>query len=215
MASYYKHIYAALRSAMIDRDMGDKEEEAVLIDFKSAQVALKPELPSAALLISYSMLYYPNWLNTADPSKGLVPVGRPIEDFIGGTENYKFPLTYNIHLAMIAVAVGCYAKLWTVQYSHILGTIMINPNMESPLVQKTLEMLTHNKDLNYTHARDIFVELMQQEEYAQGIILADDYVANAKFIAEAEATVETTAEEMKEQVSKSVDLSDYFKGETH
>lgn len=215
MASYYKHVYAALRSAMIDRDMGDKEEDAVLIDFKSAQVALKPSIPSAALLIAYSMLYYPRWLNTADTERGLVPVGLPIEEFLGGTDNYKFPLLYNVNLGMIAVAVGCYAKLWTIQYSHILGTVMINPNMESPLVKMTHHMMKNNPELNYTHARDIFVELMQQEEFSEGIFLADDYVANAKFIAEAEATVETTADEMKEQFSKSIDLANYFKGEIH
>jgi hypothetical protein len=157
------------------------------------------------LLISYSMLFYPNWLNTAKPEVGKPAIGRQIENFLGGTENLFYPLLFNVHMGMIAMAVGVYAGLWKVQYSHVLNTIMINPNLESPLVLKTLDMLKANPELNYTNARDIFIELMQQEEYAQGIFLADDYVANASFIAEAEASVDGDVTEYIEKV-KTVDF---------
>jgi hypothetical protein len=212
MTSYYKHIYTSLRSAMIDRDMGDKEEEAVLVDFVSGQIALKPSVPSAALLVSYSMLFYPNWLNQANPEQNIEPVAPTIEDFLGGANNPKFPLLFNVHLGMIAAAIGVYAGLWKVQYSHVLRTILIQADMAHPLVRETYEQIKREPNLTYSNARELFIELMQQEEYAQGIYLADDFIANASFIKEAEATAESTAQEIQEMQSKSVDLSAYFKG---
>lgn len=209
MTSYYKSIYTALRSAMVDRDMGDKIEEAVHVDFISAQVALKPEVPSAALLVSYSMLFYPEWLASADPSVGKVAIGKQVEEFMGGVDNPRFPLLFNPELTMIAVAIGIHAGLWKITYSEVLGTIFINPNIENPLVLKTREMILENK-LTYSNARDVFVELMQQEEYAAGINFADDYIANATFIPEAEASVDSVPEYAKEAMS--VDLSKDFKG---
>lgn len=213
MAHYYQSIYTALRAAMIDRDMGDKEEDAVLVNFTSAQVALKPAIPSAALLISYSMLFHPAWLRTAQPEKGLDPVGQTVELFIGGMDNPRFPLLFNIHMGMIATAVGVYAGLWTVKYSTILKTIILNPCMDNPLVRKTYELLKENPEITYSNARDIFIELMQQEEYAQGIFLADDFIANASFIVEAEASIDVDPKEYMEQVkSMNVDLSKEFGG---
>lgn len=209
MTNYYEHIYTALRSAMIDRDMGDKPEDAILVNFVSAQVALKKEIPSAALLIAYSMLYYPNWINDSDPIIGTPPVSKTVETFIGGVENPPYPLLFNIHMGMIAVAVGCYANLWTIKYSTILETILIQPNMSHPLVLKTRELIIENK-LNYTHARDVFIELMQQEEYKQDIILADDYVANATFIPEDEVNVEETDSNERIRGAIPVDLSKEF-----
>lgn len=211
MAEYYKNVYTSLRSAMIDREMGDKPEEAVLIDFVSAKVALKPLIPSSALLIAYSMLYYPNWLNDGrSTDHELVPIiSRPIEDFVGGVENYRFPLLFNINMGMIAVAVGVYAKLWTVQYSRIMQTIMISPNIDHPLVKETQRQIKQER-LDYTQARKVFIELMSQEEYSIDMPLADDYIANASFIQEASARVDDSGEYAK-QVQE-IDPS-YFRGE--
>lgn len=209
MASFYESIYTSLRSAMIDRDMGDNPEEAVVIDFVSAQVALKPEIPSAALLISYSMLFYPTWLATADPSVGKVAIGKTVEEFMGGVNNPNFPLLFNPELTMIAVAVGIRAGFWKIHYSSVLHTILINPNMENPLVLKTREMILEH-GLNFSNARDLFIELMQQEEYAADVPLADDYIANATFIPDAEASVDSVPEYAKEAMA--VDLSKEFKG---
>lgn len=212
MAHFYEHVYASLRSAMIDRDHGDKLEDSVLVDFKSAQVALKKEIPSAALLISYSMLFYPKWLNDGrGTDQGLVPVAKVVEDFVGGTENFRFPLLFNIHMGMIAVAVGVYAGLWTVKYSAILQTVMINPNMDNPLVKETQRQIKNN-ELTYKNARELFVQLMQQEQYKGEIMLADDYVANAAFIEDASVSVEDDANEMIQQAIE-VDFSKEFKAE--
>lgn len=212
MTSYYKSIYTSLRSAMIDRDMGDDPNDAVVIDFVSAQVALKPEVPSAALLISYSMLFYPNWLADADPSIGKPPMGKTVEEFMGGVNNPGFPLLFNPELTMIATAIGIHAGLWTIHYSNVLGTVFINPNMENPLVLKTREMILEN-GLNFTNARDVFIELMQQEKYVGNIRLEDDYIANATFIPEAQASVDEIPDYAKEAMS--VDLSGEFKGAKH
>lgn len=213
MTSYYKSIYTSLRASMIDRDMGDKPEDAILIDFVSAKVALKPEIPSAALLIAYSMLYYPGWL-PGGYDKGLVPVGHTVETFVGGVENPAFPLLFNIEMAMIALAVGRYADLWTVQYSPFLQTILVNPNLNNPLVKETRKRIVEEQ-LTFSNARDVFIELMKQEEYKGDIPLADDYVANASFIAEAEATVDMSGDS-KEYERKShsiqVDMADEFRG---
>lgn len=198
MADYYNHIYTALRSSMINRDEGDKPEDAVLIDFKSAQVALKPDIPSAALLISYSMLFYPGWLKNSDPATGQVPVGYTIETFIGGVDNPAYPLLFNIELGMIALAVGCYAGYWTVHYSTILGTILVNPIMENPLYVETRRRIIQD-NLTFANARDVFVELMQNEEYKGTVSLADDYVANAKFIQDASASIDEDANERIQQ----------------
>lgn len=208
MADYYNHIYTALRSSMIDRDAGDKPEDAVLIDFKSAQVALKPEIPSAALLISYSMLFYPGWLKGADSVAGIAPAAHTIETFIGGKENYRFPLLFNIELGMIALAVGCYAGLWTVKYSTILGTVLVSPNMDNPLVIETRKRIVAD-NLGFSYARTVFVELMQNEEYKGNIILADDYVANATFIQDASASMDDDVEQ-RIQEAMQVDFSDTF-----
>lgn len=207
MTSYYNHVYTALRSSMIDRDMGDKEEDAVLIDFKSAIVALKPEIPSAALLISYSMLFYPNWLANGY-KENLVPVARPVEDFVGGVENTFFPLLFNTEMAMIALAVGRQADLWDVHYSVVLGTVLINPNLNNPLVKETQKRIV-NDGLGFTQARDLFIELLKQEEYKGNIPLADDYVANAKFIEEASASVDSDANAKIEEAMQ-VDFKDTF-----
>lgn len=213
MNKKYENVYTALRSALIDRDMGDKEEDAVLIDFVSAELALKPSIPSAALLISYSMLYYPNWLRDAKPGLGKPPVGLTIEKFIGGPQNIMYPIIPNIHLSLIAVAVGVYAGFWTIKYSEILRTIIINPAMDKPIVRRTHELLKENPELTYSNARDIFIELMQEDEYAEGIPLADDYIANASFITEATAAIDKDAEEYVQQVKQmNVDLSKDFGG---
>lgn len=207
MTSYYNHVYTALRSSMIDRDMGDKEEDAVLIDFKSAIVALKPEIPSAALLISYSMLFYPNWL-ASGYKENLVPVGHKVEDFVGGVENPMFPLLFNTEMAMIALAVGRQADLWDVHYSVVLGTILINPNLDNPLVKETRKRIA-TEQLGFPEARNLFIELMKQEEYKGNIPLADDYVANAKFIEEASVAVDTDANAMIQEAMQ-VDFKDTF-----
>ena len=204
MTTYYKHVYSALRGAMVNRDMGDKEEDAVLVDFVSAQVALRPELPSAAVLIAYSALYYPGWLAKDNPSS------KTVESLLGGVENPNYPLLYNVQLGMIAVAVGVYAGLWTVQHSKLLGTILITPNMDSPLVVETAKLIQGDPHLTYKEARDIFVELMQQEEYASGVVLADDYVANASFIQQASISADDAADYQRQ--TQAVDLSKEFGG---
>jgi hypothetical protein len=218
MSHFYKNVYTSLRSAMIDRNQGDKVEDAKLVDFVAGQIALKPEIPSAALLISYSMLYYPGWLNDGtNTDYGLVPVSHTIEDFLGGVENPKFPLLFNVHMGMIAMAVGIYAGLWKVSYSQVLQTILIAPNMESPLVKETAARIKKDQ-LTFTDARDVFIELMQQEEYKGDIALADDYVANATFIAEAGASVDDDATAKIEeaiQVDFSKDFGKVMNGGKH
>ncbi len=211
MTDYYQNVYASLRGAMIDRDAGDKTEDAVMVDFISAKVALKEHIPSSALLIAYSMLYYPGWLDTGD--EDILPIGRPVENFAGGVENSAFPLLFNIHMTMIAVAVGIYAKLWTIQYSHVMGTILIYPNMNNPLVQETQRRIRSER-LSFSHAREVFIELMQREEYALEVPLADDYIANANFIIEAEASVDMTddVKEYTEKINQVVDPA-YFRGD--
>lgn len=114
---YYKNVYMSLRSALINRDMGDKLEDAVLIDCGIAKLAVKEVIPSSALLISYSMLYYPQWLETYQEDIG--PISLPIEKFIGGVDNPFFRLLYNPQLAMIAAAIGSYADFWTLSYSRL------------------------------------------------------------------------------------------------
>lgn len=211
MTHYYQNVYTALRSAMVDRDMGDSIEDAILIDFKSAHVALKKEIPSAALLISYSMLYYPSWLSNARPEVKKPPLGLQIEHFIGGVDNPKYPLLFNIHMGMIALAVGCYANLWTIKYSDIIGTVLVSPNMNNPLVTKTRELIMENK-LTYSDARNVFIELMQQEEYQQGVLLADDFIANATFIEQDIVTADSTDPNERIQNAFQVDLSKDFGG---
>lgn len=212
MAHFYEHIYASLRGAMIDRNHGDKLDEAVLIDFKSAQVALKKEIPSAALLIAYSMLYYPNWLNNSSVEQGFEPSMMPIENFIGGVNNYKFPLLFNIYMGMIAAAVGNYAGLYKLKYSPILQTTVIIPNMENSLVKETQRMIKENH-LTYKDARDIFIYLMQQEEYRGDIPLADDYIANATFIPDVIASKDND-DWIKTQKTIAVDFKKEFEKET-
>ena len=178
---YYKNVYMSLRASLIDRNNGDKVEDAVFVDCGIAKLALKPEVPSPALLIAYSMLYYPKWLGTATDE--FPPVSKPIEHFIGGANNPNFRLLYNPEVAMIAAGIGAYAELWTLHYSKIQGTTMITPNMDNPLVKETHRRVISD-NLTFKNAREVFIELMMDEQYASIVPLADDYIANASFIAE-------------------------------
>lgn len=193
--SYYKNVYMSLRSSLINRDMGDKLEDAVLVDCGIAKLALKEAVPSSALLIAYSMLYYPQWLETHQEDIG--PVSMPIEKFIGGVNNPNFRLLFNPQLAMIAAAIGSYAEFWTLNYSKIRGTTMIKPNMDNPLVKETLRRIKEDQ-VTFAEAREVFIELMTDDTFAAIVPLADDYIANASFIAENAASADSFGKETPE-----------------
>lgn len=203
---HYQTVYMSLRGAMIDRANGDKEEDATLINLGAVHIALKKEIPSSALLIAYSMLYYPGWMQEGY-KEGLTPVGKRIEDFIGGINNPHFNLLFNPEMAMIAAAVGAYAGFINLHYSAVAGTTMVNVNTDSPIVQETRRLIVE-ESRRFVHARDTFIELMKNDDYAVNVPLADDYIANASFIAENEASIdgEYTAE------VQHVDLSTEFEG---
>lgn len=191
---HYQTVYMALRAAMVDRKNGDLEQDAVLVNVGAVHIALKKEIPSSALLIAYSMLYYPKWLKEAK-GDNLVAVGKRIEQFVGGIENPNFNLLFNAEMAVIASAIGSYAGFLNLHYSPVLHTTMINPNMETPIVKET-HRLINERNLTFADARDTFIELMKEDDYAVNVPLADDYIANATFIAEAsiDADGEYTAE---------------------
>ncbi len=180
--SYYKNVYMSLRNSMINREMGDKLEDAVLIDCGEMKLALKEAVPSSALLIAYSMLYYPKWLSTGEK-----PVAMPIEKFIGGVNNPHFRLLFNPYLAMIAASIGSYAGFWTLEYSKLQRTVMITPNVSNPLVAETLRRI-RDEQITFAEAREVFIELMTDDTYAATVPLADDYIANASFIADQSAS---------------------------
>lgn len=203
---YYRSVYASLRGAMIDRANGDREEDAVLVDMGAVHIALKKEIPSSALLVAYSMLYYPGWMKEGAKG-GLVPIGKRIEDFVGGIANPRFNLLFNIEMAMIAAAVGSYAGFVKLHYSPVIQTTMVNPNMESPIVLET-HRLINERNLKIKDARDVFIDLMKQDDYAVNVPLADDYIANATFITENTAAID---QEYTANVQQ-VDFSGEFKG---
>lgn len=198
--SYYKNVYMSLRNSMINREMGDKVEDAVLIDCGESKLALKEAVPSSALLIAYSMLYYPKWLGNKKE-----PTALPIEKFIGGVNNPHYRLLFNPHLAMIAAAIGSYAGFWTLSYSKLQRTVLIKPNLDNALIAETSRRI-REEQLTMSQAREVFIELMTDDTYAAVVPLADDYIANASFIAE--QTVK--ADEGYEAVTNTVDLSDSF-----
>lgn len=203
---YYKNIYMSLRSAMIDRENGDEEADAILVNVGAVHIALKKEIPSSALLAAYSMLYYPGWLKEG-ANNGLIPIGKQIEQFVGGVDNPKFKLLFNIELAMIAAAIGSYAGFLKLHYSPVLETTMVNVNMESPIVKET-HRLVNEEGLTFKDAREVFISLMKQDDYAVNVPLADDYIANATFITEKTAAVD---EEYTAEVQQ-IDLSAEFEG---
>ena len=205
MTKHYENVYMALRGSMIDRDMGDKEEDAVLIDMGASHIALKKAIPSSAILIAYSMLYYPGWMKEGY-KEGLNPISKKVEEFDGGVNNPKFKMFFNIQMVMIAAAVGSYAGLWTLKYSKMLHTTMITPNLEHPVVQETRRRI--NEGSTFKDARDTFIELMKNDDYAIKIPLADDYIANAKFVPLATAAVD----EDYIAETKHLDLSQQFEG---
>ena len=203
---HYQSVYMSLRGAMIDRANGDKEEDAVLINLGAVHIALKKEIPSSALLIAYSMLYYPGWMKEGYNSK-LTPVGKRIENFIGGIDNPRFNLLFNPEMAMIAAAIGSYAGFLNLHYSSMLKTTMVNVNTDSAIVQETRRLIVE-ENRQFVHARDTFIELMKQDDYAVTVPLADDYIANARFITENTAAIDQEYTASVEQV----DFSAEFEG---
>lgn len=189
MTKHYENVYMALRGSMIDRDMGDKTEDSVLIDMGASQIALKESIPSSAVLIAYSMLYYPQWMKEGY-AEGLNPISKKVEEFDGGVHNPNFKMFFNIQMVMIAAAVGSYAGLWTLHYSKLLHTTMITPNLDHPVVKETRRRIVEEK-IGFKDARDTFIELMKNDDYAIEIPLADDYIANATFVPMATAAVDT------------------------
>lgn len=179
MSTFYQHIHTALRSALVDRDRDAVQvvESARIIDFGSMQYAVKNEIPSGAALIAYSMLFYPNWLKD---STFEYPKPLAAREFSGGEDNKSFNLLVNPGMLMIALAVGAYAGFFVPMNSQ-LGVFSVYPNHSNPLVNKTQKLIQEHQ-LRPEHARQVFIELMQDEEYRGTINLADDYIANTSWI---------------------------------
>lgn len=188
----YQHIYSTLRSALVDRDRDPSfiVDDCVIVGFGEDQFALRKYTPSGALLVAYSMLFYPQFLDIAEQRPNWLAYAKL---WLGGEQNTKYPLLPNPVMAGIAVAVGVYAgfirAVWTPE------GLSIRPNFDHPMVKKTHELIREN-GLELKDAKQTFIELMQQEEYAKDILVADDFIANP-FIAEFDVSVDTTIEELR------------------
>lgn len=177
-----QHIYSALRSALVDRDRDTDEEydNHIIVQIDDVQFALKKEVPSGALLISYMMLYYPGLLERCHTDEKIMFIGRA---WVGGEANTKMPIFVSDMLFGIALAIGTYAGfIQTIRHPQ-LGEIMLRPNMMTPMVSRSRELIREN-DLTILDARDVFIELMQDEEFRVSIPVADDYIANTSWIIE-------------------------------
>lgn len=188
----YQHIYATLRSALIDRDRDPSfiVDNAVIVGIGPNQFALRRYVPSGALLVAYSMLFYPQFLDIAEQKPDWYAYAKL---WLGGEQNTKYPLLFNEVVGGIATAVGVYAGF--IKAAWLPEGIAIRPNFDHPMVKKTHELIREN-GLELKDAKDTFVELMQLEEYAKDILVADDFIAN-RFIAEFDVTVDTTIEELR------------------
>lgn len=179
MNKNYERIYMSLRNALANED--DNLDDVVYVKFDKTSIALKKEIPSTSLLLVYSMLYYKGWLEEVT----ITP--KPIDNFIGGNNNPHFKLLFKPELAVIAAAIGSYAGIFDLEYSSILGTTLITPRLGNPLVDKTVDLI-NNQKVGFQEAREVFIELMSDPDIGCLFPLADDYIANAKFIEENHAS---------------------------
>lgn len=178
-----QHIYAALRAAMVDRDRDTDHEwnNHVIVQVgPEVQFALKQEIPSGAMLISYMMLYYPGFLDRCMTQASWFVPATP---WVGGELNEKMPLFSSEILVGIAIAVGQYAGFIQVGSHPITQQVIIRANTAMPFVQRTHQLINEN-GLIITDARDVFIELMQDEEFRPAVPVADDYIANTSWIIE-------------------------------
>jgi hypothetical protein len=190
----YQHIYSTLRSALVDRDRDPSfiVDDCVIVGFGKDQFALRKYVPSGALLVAYSMLFYPGFLDVTERNPYWMLYARV---WLGGEQNPKYPLLPNEIMAGIAIAVGVYAGF--IKAIGMTEGVAIRPNFDHPMVKKTHELIREN-GLELKDAKQTFIELMQQEEYAKDILVADDFIANP-FIAEFNVGVNTatTVEELR------------------
>ncbi|WP_422661819.1 hypothetical protein ACK8P5_26040 (plasmid) [Paenibacillus sp. EC2-1] len=204
----YQHIYSVLRSAMVDRDRDITMviEDVVLIPVGKTEFALKKDVPSGALLISYMMLFYPNFIRRCADDKNWVIPALP---WLGGRRNKKMPLFEDELLVGIALAIGKYAGILEVYTHDILDQIVIRANTLCPMVIRTMELIEEN-NLGLDDARELFISLMQDDEYRLFVSLADDYVANTSWIIEDSISADTNVNERidlsKTQPSKMPDF---------
>ncbi len=176
----HQHVYSSLRSALIDRDRDPTfiQENGILLTIGDDAVALKKSVPSFPLFISYTMLFWPNFIQASKihPQKAWPAVG-----WIGGEANISYPVLFNETMGLIAIAIGVYAG-FIEAYRNNQGITVIRANTNSAFVLKTHERMMEN-DLTLADAKELFIELMQDEQCAGHLLVADDYIAN-KFIEE-------------------------------
>lgn len=183
----YPYIHATLRSALVDRDHDSMlvQDNAAVINVNGVGFALKPSLPSGALLVAYTMLFHSNFAEVAEM---YTDKWFPAAMWLGGEQNPHFPLFLNEQMAGIALAVACRAGLIQA-YQHPNG-LLVRPDFTTRMVQRTTHEIKLNK-LTIADAKELFIALMQDDEYRLSVDLADDYIANP-FIAEFEVSIAMT-----------------------
>jgi hypothetical protein len=185
----YQSIYAVLRAALVDRqrDTDDEIQEAVYVDIMGNEIALKKEVPSGALLLAYTMLYQSDFLSTDPAERNKFAY---LQNWLGGSANPEYPLMPSEMLLAITTAVGIYANFFHFRKSPVNQLATIAPNYDNPLVVKTAELIQEN-DLTYYDAKEVLIELLQDEQYNTMVPpLADDFIANHTFIQDTIITLE-------------------------
>lgn len=188
----HQHIYSTLRSALVDRDRDPSfiVDNAVIVTIGEDQFALKQSVPSGALLVAYTMLFRPGFMETAANSPQWFGNGHY---WIGGDANPHFPIFANPTIASIAIAVGVYAGI--LQAMPTNTGVHLRPRFDTPMVSRTLELMRQN-NAGLKEAKDLFIELMQDEQYRLTVPVADDFIANP-FIAEFGVGVDSTIEDAR------------------
>lgn len=192
----YAHIHSVLRATLIDRqrDPQDVIDETVLVNFGVFSVALKPEIPSGAALVAYTMLFHPKLIEQPDRLINAT-------EFVGGEANHNYSLLFDETMASMAMAVGVHLGLINVKYSEIMNRLVVSANLETPIVKRTYELVKENH-LGITHAKQLLIDLLTMEEFAGTLPLADDFIANHTFIEEVIHAVDMSMEEHIEQAKK-------------
>ncbi|MNP51604.1 hypothetical protein D3C76_1459420 [compost metagenome] len=113
--------------------------------------------------------------------------------WLGGEANPNFPIFANDVIASIAIAVGVYAGI--IQAMPTGTGVHLRPRFDTPMVKRTWEVVQAN-NLTLKDAKDLFITLMQDEEFRLDVPVADDFIANP-FIAEFGVGVDTTIEEAR------------------
>lgn len=188
----HQHIYSTLRSALVDRDRDPSfiVDNAVIVAIGPDQFALKQAIPSGALLVAYMLLFRPGFMSAAQNNPAWFGNGHY---FLGGDANKNFPLFSNEIVASIAIAVGVYAGI--IQAMPSAAGVHIRPRFDTPMVKETLNIMTRDS-VTLNDAKDLFIELMQNEEFRLTVPVADDYIANP-FIAELSLGIESSIEDAR------------------